>query len=93
MTDPHPRSIACVDKSLSLFVGKIGDGFCNGGPWNTPQCNFDGGVYMLSEYIAFSDLEKIAKCGSDTRGPTKILAACLRVRIRFTLRQPTSPVW
>ena len=25
---------------------KVGDGFCNGGAWNTPQCNFDGGVYM-----------------------------------------------
>lgn len=31
-----------------FFARKVGDGFCNGGAWNTPQCNFDGGVYMLN---------------------------------------------
>ena len=39
--------VACLlTWMLSLLLNKVGDGFCNGGAWNTPQCNFDGGVYM-----------------------------------------------
>lgn len=50
----RPRSIPHESRVLRVWMccvlasfSKVGDGFCNGGVWNTPQCNFDGGAYIL----------------------------------------------
>eukprot|EP00752_Nemacystus_decipiens_P006177 g5574.t1 len=46
---PDLASLTCEDL-LTRFVAnpadallEVGDGFCNGGVWNAPQCNYDGG--------------------------------------------------